>query len=251
MKQSETRTIKRSQINLNPQNIKNHTEEQVKLQKKNLKKVGYLGGVVWNEESHNLIDGHRRLQALDSINRYDGTPETDYDIKVECVSFDRKTELEQMAYMAVGNSKADYNLIADIIDDIDYKDVGLTDADYKAITDLRVSDDFGEGLMESLTDGLVRTEESTPVTELPRTEMSIAEVMQAHEDKPKQTAEEVKAAKQFCDSVAAKHHEQADLYIVIAFESVGQKVAFCEALGMDEKRNMTVKGEDIMRALDL
>ena len=104
MKQSETRTIKRSQINLNPQNIKNHTEEQVKLQKKNLKKVGYLGGVVWNEESHNLIDGHRRLQALDSINRYDGTPETDYDIKVECVSFDRKTELEQMAYMAVGNS---------------------------------------------------------------------------------------------------------------------------------------------------
>ena len=39
MKQSETKIINRSQINLNPINPKRHTDEQIKQQKKNLKKV--------------------------------------------------------------------------------------------------------------------------------------------------------------------------------------------------------------------
>ena len=46
LKQSETRIIKRSQMNLNPINPKRHSDEKVKLQKKNLQKVGFLGGIV-------------------------------------------------------------------------------------------------------------------------------------------------------------------------------------------------------------
>lgn len=46
LKQSETRIIKRSKINLNPINPKRHSDERVKLQKKNLQKVGFLGGIV-------------------------------------------------------------------------------------------------------------------------------------------------------------------------------------------------------------
>ena len=49
LKQSETRIIKRSQINLNPINPKRHSDERIRLQKKNLQKVGFLGGIVWNE----------------------------------------------------------------------------------------------------------------------------------------------------------------------------------------------------------
>ena len=56
LKQSETRIIKRSKINLNPINPKRHSDERVKLQKKNLQKVGFLGGIVWNEKSGNLIE---------------------------------------------------------------------------------------------------------------------------------------------------------------------------------------------------
>lgn len=41
LKQSETITIQRSQINLNPYNPKKHTDEAVKNQLKNIKKVGY------------------------------------------------------------------------------------------------------------------------------------------------------------------------------------------------------------------
>ena len=85
-KGSETIIIKRSEIALNPFNPKNHSDEEINLQKKNLKKVGFLGGIVWNKTTGRLLDGHRRIKALDLINKYDGT--NDYEIKVECAEFD-------------------------------------------------------------------------------------------------------------------------------------------------------------------
>ena len=90
IKTSETSVIKRSQINLNPLNPKRHTEEAIKLQKKNMQKIGFLGGIVWNRLTGNLIDGHRRVYAMDLIYKYDGSKETDYDIKVELCELDNK-----------------------------------------------------------------------------------------------------------------------------------------------------------------
>ncbi len=74
--ESRTETIKRSQIRLNPLNPKRHTDDKIRFQKLNLQKVGYMGGIVWNEVTGNLIDGHRRIQAMDSYYKYDGTPAT-------------------------------------------------------------------------------------------------------------------------------------------------------------------------------
>ncbi len=133
IKTSETSVIRRSQINLNPLNPKRHTEEAIKLQKKNLQKIGFLGGIVWNKLSGNLIDGHRRVYAMDLLYKYDGSKETDYDIKVEVCELDEKTEKEQLTYMAVGNTKADYDLIAKYASDIDIYNVGLSDSDIKDI----------------------------------------------------------------------------------------------------------------------
>ena len=48
-KGSETKIIKRSQINLNPCNPKVHTDADIKQQKANIKKVGLIGGIQWNE----------------------------------------------------------------------------------------------------------------------------------------------------------------------------------------------------------
>lgn len=87
---SETRVIKRSNIAFHSKNPKRHAEERIKLQAKNLKKVGYLGGIVWNETTGNLIDGHRRIKAMDLYYDYDGTSETDYEVKVEVVHMNEK-----------------------------------------------------------------------------------------------------------------------------------------------------------------
>ena len=45
LKQSETITINRTQINLNPYNPKKHTDKEIKNQLANLKKVGFNGGI--------------------------------------------------------------------------------------------------------------------------------------------------------------------------------------------------------------
>ena len=108
-KGSVTKTIKRSQINLNPYNPKIHSDADIKLQKANIKKVGFLGGIQWNETTGNLIDGHKRVMSYDLIKGYDGSAEKDYDIKVEAVEFDEKTEKEQLLFMAKSQDTIDYN----------------------------------------------------------------------------------------------------------------------------------------------
>lgn len=234
MKQSETKIINRSQINLNPINPKRHTDEQIKQQKKNLKKVGFLGGIVWNKNTGNLVDGHRRIQALDLINKYDGT--NDYQIKVEMVNFDEKTEKEQLTYMAVGNSKADYNLIAQYVDTIDYENVGLSEDEYNEILNLKIDD---TEQIESWEDAFL------PVHEITVKEKSNDEIVNEHASKPKMTAEQVKKEKRYCDDVAKSRHEDNDTYIVLNFKDYEQKCAFCDLLGISVSNNMMLNGESI------
>lgn len=249
-----------------------------------MKHVGYLGGIVFNEYTGNLIDGHRRVLALDQINKYDGTPETDYEIKVEEVVMDRKTELEQMTYMAVGNSKADYNLVASYIDEMDYKDAGISDDDYQSILDLRdmgmedipdmedmselfapkpkktvevedndepLDSDYEENVGEEQPIVVNQPEHRAPVEELPTREMTNEEFVRMHEEKPKMTKEEVKEQKEHCRNVNNDYMDKTESYIVISFDNIQAKNGFCEALGFTPKDNMIIKGEDIMNALDL
>ena len=128
-KQSETITIQRSQINFAPFNPKRHTDEQIAQMRKNIKNVGFLGGIIWNEQTSNLVDGHKRVMSLDIIHKYDGTPETDYKIKVEKVSFDLKTEKEQNIFQTRSRTELDEELMRSLIPDIDYLNAGLDDYD--------------------------------------------------------------------------------------------------------------------------
>ena len=254
LKQSETRVIKRSQITLNPHNPKNHSEDEVARQKKNLRRVGFLGGVVWNEANGKLIDGHRRIQALDSINKYDGTPETDYEIKVEAVDFDEKTEREQMTYMAVGNSKADYNLIAEYIGDIDYKEAGLSDEDFEAINAL-LGEGAGDALPEIYDDPFVRERprrddgEEESVFDLAHREKTFDEIAEERASASHMTKEQVKAEKQHCQDVATTRHSDMVSYVRIRFADEEQKAVFCELMGVQPTVDVTVLGEDVLNAI--
>ena len=208
LKQSETRIIKRSKINLNPINPKRHSDERVKLQKKNLQKVGFLGGIVWNEKSGNLIDGHRRIKAMDLHYKYDGTSSTDYNVKVEVVNLDDKAEKEQLTYMAVGNTKPDIDLIADYINDIDYSDVGLSEAELNDILSISGIDDIR--LSDSL-DNLL----SSPVKESKRLDRT-EEEKKAH----------MKEVKQQVKAVAKERQLNEEAYIMLSFSSYEAKADF-------------------------
>lgn len=231
LKQSETRIIKRSQINLNPINPKRHSDEKIRLQKKNLRKVGFLGGIVWNEKSGNLIDGHRRIKAMDLHYKYDGNSETDYDVKVEVVSLDEKLEKEQVTYMAVGNTKPDIDLIADYINDIDYSDVGLSEAELNDILSMSSIDDIGTS--DSLDDLLSSPEEGPKQPE--RTD----EEKKAH----------MKEVKQQVKNIAEERQLNEEAHIMLSFSSHDAKANFCDLLGISADDKFA-KGEEVLKLIE-
>ena len=257
-KGSETKLIKRSQINLNPCNPKVHTDADIKQQKANIKKVGLIGGIQWNETTGNLIDGHKRVMSVDLIQGYDGTPETDYDIKVEAVDFDEKTEKEQLLFMAKSQDPIDYNLVAKnfSIDEIDFKAAGFTEQDTEQIKmlqdDLEASskesgmDDFSE---DFLNEPMTSVATSVPMTELPNIEKTSEEIVSEHASKPKMTKEEVKEQKQHCTDVGMKRQEDIDNFIFIDFESLEQKQLFCDMLHMVATSSMRVSGSQVLSLL--
>jgi hypothetical protein len=132
LKQSKTVIIKRSQINFAPYNPRKESKEVIDELKRNFRKVGYLGGIVWNKLTGNLVGGHKRIEAMDLIFDY---PANDYDVKVEEVEFDDKTEKEQNIFL---NNKrvqgeTDYEMLAIILPDIDIENTGLTDYDIQMV----------------------------------------------------------------------------------------------------------------------
>lgn len=256
-KGSETKIIKRSQINLNPCNPKLHTEADIKLQKANIKKVGLLGGIQWNENTGNLIDGHKRVMSCDLIQGYDGTPETDYDIKVEAVDFDDNTEKEQLLFMAKSQDPIDFNVVATKfdLDDINLKNAGFTDDETQQLMQLR--DDLDKSLdegMETFDDDFLSPQMDEqvpppPITELPNMEKTLEEIVAEHAAKPKMTKEEVKEQKQHCTNVAMNRQEDIDNFVFINFETLEQKQLFCDMLGMVASSSMTISGSQILGML--
>lgn len=256
-KGSETKIIKRSQINLNPCNPKLHTEADIKLQKANIKKVGLLGGIQWNENTGNLIDGHKRVMSCDLIQGYDGTPETDYDIKVEAVDFDDKTEKEQLLFMAKSQDPIDFNVVANRfdLDDINLKNAGFSDDETKQLLQLRddLDKSFDEGVEtfddEFLSPQMDEQVPPPPITELPNVEKTSDEMVAEHASKPKMTKEEVKEQKQHCTNVAMNRQEDIDNFVFINFETLEQKQLFCDMLGMVATSSMQVSGSQILGML--
>ena len=256
-KGSETKIIKRSQINLNPCNPKLHTEADIKLQKANIKKVGLLGGIQWNENTGNLIDGHKRVMSCDLIQGYDGTPETDYDIKVEAVDFDDNTEKEQLLFMAKSQDPIDFNVVATKfdLDDINLKNAGFTDDETQQLMQLR--DDLDKSLdegMETFDDDFLSPQMDEqvpppPITELPNVEKTSEEIVAEHAAKPKMMKEEVKEQKQHCTNVAMNRQEDIDNFVFINFETLEQKQLFCDMLGMVASSSMTISGSQILGML--
>lgn len=241
IKHSETKVVKRSEINLNALNPKRHLEEAIKTQARNIKKVGILGGIVVNDTTHNLLDGHRRLLALDQINKYDGTPETDYDVKVEVCALSEKEEKEQMTYMAVGNTAADLDLIAKYIGDIDTKDIGLSEAQIKALEQFNITEEdiFNDESKSGTADNSVVDDffEFLPSATVP--------VKGSENLTPEEKKAKVLEGKQLNKENAERYDERTTAQITLSFKTLENKEVFCEIIGIAPEATIT-NGEAIL-----
>lgn len=248
MKTSETITIKRSQIRLNPCNPKRHTDKQIAKQKANLKKVGFLGGIVWNRRTGNLIDGHRRVMALDIINHYDGESH-DYDIKVEACDLSEKEEKSQLTYMALGNTKADYALVAEYISDVDYDLAGLDNYDIQQIQAYIPT--AADVPVTNLDDLITPTTDEQPAQGEEASTQADAPTSQTEGSTPTTAAEKkaaVKEAKEAAREKAVKNFKDLNAYITISFADAEQKRIFCDLAGIGEDDKF-ITGEAVLEMI--
>ncbi len=227
LRQSETLDIMRSQIKMNPYNPKRHTEQLVKEQRKNFTRIGYLGGIVWNKASGNIVDGHRRVMAMDELYGYDGTPATDYKIKVEVVELDEKKEKEQMTFMALANTKADLQLIAQYLPDIDIDLAGISASDLKDIESFLPNDnvvdiDTYDDLLSGVADGI---------------------------DSADDKVERVKETKIRQKELASDRYSNLTAYITISFSSPEQKLMFCELADINPEDRF-ITGDKILGLIE-
>ena len=135
IKQSETRTIWRSEIKLAEYNPRKISDEAKKLLKANLKRLGIMGGVVWNEQTGNLVAGHQKVSICDEINRY-GEGKNDYQLKVEVVSLTEIEEKEQNLFMnnRAAQGEFDEDMLRSLISDIDLSLAGFNDFDVSLLS---------------------------------------------------------------------------------------------------------------------
>ncbi len=142
IKQSETQVIKRSLITEAPYNPRKKDKKVIQALIRNFKKVGYLGGIVWNKQTGNLVGGHKRIESMDIIFGY---PETDYDVKVEVIDVDLKTEKEQNIFL---NNKRvqgdmDYQLLSEMLPELELENTGLEQYDLELCKSLNPDFEFG------------------------------------------------------------------------------------------------------------
>lgn len=208
LKQSETIIVKRSEIKFAPYNPRKKDAKVVNELKKNFKKVGFLGGIIWNKITGNLVGGHKRVEAMDLIYSYDGMKEKDYDIKVEKIEIDEKTEKEQNIFLNNKNVQGttDFELMASIIPDINILNAGLEDYDINLIENLVPNFTFGNN--NEIKEDIILLEEET-----------------------KRTKENIKREKKRIKELISE--KQQPFYFTVTFDSAEAKAEFLEGIGLN------------------
>ena len=212
VKQAQSITIQRSQINFASYNPRRLSETAKKKLKANLKRIGLAGGIVWNETTGNLVSGHQRLSIIDEIEKYNpDTHENDYSVRVEVLNLSDKEEKEQNIFFnsTTAQGEFDNDLLAALIPEIDYDLAGLDEADINVlIADVPVFDvaDYNQ----AVKDDFRNLEQITDEERLARKEA----VKQAKQATKENLSEEV----------------IGDPYITLSFYDYESKLYFMEVL---------------------
>ena len=250
IKQSETRVLKRSEITPSDYNPRTISDEARKALKKNIKENGIIGGMVWNEQTGNLVSGHQKLNIADEVNKYEAE-KNDYEIKVEVINVDLKKEKELNIFF---NSKAvqgemDYKKLAQIFPDIDADLAGLDEVDLSMI-EIELPD-VPEVEIPSFEPQKEKAEkaklEKSVTEELNNTVYHNSDGIHDLEKKESEemSAEEKKAlVKAIKEKVKEGATIQGDPYFTVSFDSYDAKVEFLEFLGFNPDDKF-IKGEEL------
>lgn len=232
---SKSVELKRSQIKPASYNPRTISEEGKKALKRSIKLYGVVGGIVVNQATgYTIVGGHQKVAVLDELNKYDkSTHENDYNLRVELINVDEKTEKQLNITLNNPNVGGtwDFDALAKIVPDIDYKDAGLTDADLNMIgVDFLLQTEEESSLADELNEMM------SPVTEQKEAEKAAKQLERAEK------IAHMKEVKQQVKEAAQKQAENMDAYVMLSFDTYEAKSAFCERFGFDPYSKF-IKGE--------
>lgn len=239
--------LRRSEIRPADYNPRVIDPEAKKALKRSIKRFGVVGGIIVNKRTNNtIVGGHQKVAILDEMYKY---PENDYTLRVEMIDVDFETE--KTLNIALNNSNIsgrwDYEKLAQLIPDIDYKDAGLTDADLNMIgVDYLLQTEEENNIADALDDLMSPIIEEREVAKAERAAEREAEreaerVMQQEVDREAKV-QHMKDVKQQVKEAAISKAEQMDAYVMLSFSSWSAKAEFCERFGYPAEMKI-IKGE--------
>lgn len=235
--QSEVKTIMRSKIKPSDYNPRTISEEERNNLKRSLKKYGVVGGIVINEQTGNtIVGGHQKIAVLDDIFKF--KEGNDYEIRAEFVNIDEKTEKELNITLNNPNvgGQWDYDKLAAIIPDIDYKNAGLTEADLSMIG---VDYNFKSPIEDNISSEIFDLQE--PVRQQREEEKAAKEELRQAEREAK--IQHMKDVKQQAREAADQKADDGDAYVMLSFDNYAAKSVFMQRFGYDPVQKF-IKGED-------
>lgn len=229
---SESVELNRSAIHFANYNPRKLSDESRKTLKRGIKKFGLVGGIVVNKRTGlTVVSGHQRLSVMDELQKY---PDNDYCIRVDVIDVDEKQEKELNILMNNPNAQGtwDFDALAQIVPDIDWKDAGLTDADLNMIgVDYLLQTEEENSLANALSDMM------TPVIEQKEADKAAKQLVERAEK-----VAHMKEVKQQVKENAQKQAEDMDAYVMLSFDTYEAKATFCERFGYDPNMKF-IKGE--------
>lgn len=229
---SESVELNRSAIHFANYNPRKLSDESRKTLKRGIKKFGLVGGIVVNKRTGlTVVSGHQRLSVMDELQKF---PDNDYRIRVDVIDVDEKQEKELNILLNNPNAQGtwDFNALAQIVPDIDWKDAGLTDADLNMIgVDYLLQTEEENSLANALSDMM------TPVIEQKEADKAAKQLVERAEK-----VAHMKEVKQQVKENAQKQAEDMDAYVMLSFDTYEAKATFCERFGYDPDMKF-IKGE--------
>ena len=193
----------------NPRRISAKAKEKLR---KNISKVGLLDPIIWNRVTGNIVGGHQRVAALDTL---EGS--RNYKLRVAAVELDPATEKSQNVFLNNEEAQGEWDIekLESLFQD---KSVSFEDAGY-SVADMYQM--FGDNPLLERPDDLV------------------------------EMATKIRAMKENYEAIKAKVETgvraETDYYAVVVFESNADREEFTDALGL--KDNCYIDGRELWAVL--
>lgn len=214
---SETVTVWRSQIHPSDYNPREIGENERATLKRGLKNFGLLGGIIINRQTgYTIVSGHQKVSLLDEMAGY---PDKDYQLKVELIDVDQKTEIEINFFMNNPSAQGrwDEKKVKILLPQIDPKKAGFSSLDLAAFG---VKIDIPQ--VNTMKEDIAELQK--PMEDLKEAEKEAQ--AEAKKEAVKKTKEEIRQA-------AEAKADDADSFITMTFTSSQAKREFLTRFGYD------------------